>query len=113
MTTPSTELFSTKMLPLPAITNFLCVVLAYKIKNSLIKNNVDIKLIKDIHHRNTRNREDFYVSGYVTKFGESDFFYRGLIKYNSLDDRTKNQKELHEFKKLVSEYFFNLYIRQG
>jgi Reverse transcriptase (RNA-dependent DNA polymerase) len=105
---PSKELFSYKVLPLPVISDYNLLILAFKIKNGLIKNNVALNYVRDIHSRGTRHSlsENFYVVTPKSKFGQADFYRRGLIKYNELHDDVKRLHSLSLFKRRVREMLF-------
>lgn len=111
--TRSSELFTEMVLPLPALNEYLLLILAFKLKFNLIKNEVEIKKINDIHQRNTRRGTDFYVQPYKTKFGLADFFCRGLLKFNELPDDMRKFKTLIIFKKRLREYVFENFVAES
>lgn len=102
-TSASANLFSLRILPFPVIVDYLLIMLAFKIKQQLIKCNNKIATVKNISNRDTRRNEDFYVSNYETNFGYANFFCRGLIKYNSIDDHLKKYKTLRIFSNRLKE----------
>jgi dimeric dUTPase (all-alpha-NTP-PPase superfamily) len=103
---PSNTLFSEELLPLPVLIDYNLLILAFKIKNNLIKNNVVIQYVEDIHRYNTRQRGDFYVYSYQTRYGYADFYKRGLIKYNELPSSIKCFHSLSLFKRRLREHLF-------
>lgn len=90
--------------------DYLNIILAFKLKYGLLKHNNLISLVKDIHNRSTRNREDFYVFNCETKYGASNFLYRGLIKFNNLDEKVKKFRTLSIFANRLRETLFDEYI---
>lgn len=106
MLTPSNELFSEKILPLPVINEYLLLILAFKIKNNLIKNIVEIPPVSSVHQYPTRQREDFYLQPYETRYGSADFYYRGLKNYNELPVEIKRFRTLKIFKTRLREYLY-------
>jgi hypothetical protein len=106
---PSIDLFSQKILPLSLINDFHLLVLAFKIKHNMIKNNVTLQYVRDIHNYGTRQSNNFYVYTHETRYGEADFYKRGLIKFNELRDNLKSIPSLGNFKNEVREYLFREY----
>lgn len=109
---PSSSLFSYKVLPLPVINNYHLLILAFKIKKGLIKNNIVLRYINEIHTRNTRLSltNNFYVLSYETKYGFADFYRRGLIKFNEMPDYLKLIGTLSRFKDEVRRYLFEEFV---
>jgi hypothetical protein len=105
--TPSSTLFSESLLPIPLINEFYLLLVAFKIKHNLIKNNVAISYVNEVHNYNTRRRGDFYVYSYNSKYGYADFYRRGLIRYNELPSELKNIHTIKIFKNRISEYLIN------
>lgn len=109
---PSKELLTEKYLPLPAVNNLHLLVLAFKIKHGMIKNNIVLRYVNEIHTRGTRFSlsDNFYVLAYETAYGHADFYRRGLIKFNELPDTLKRLRTLSLFKKRIKEYVFEDYL---
>jgi hypothetical protein len=107
--TPSYTLFSENMLPLPVLMDFNLLILAFKIKYGLVKNNVAVHYVRDIHRYDTRQRGDFYVYSVETKYGHADFYRRGLIKFNELPSSIKSFRSLSVFKNRLKEHLFSYY----
>ena len=106
---PSSELFSDQILPLKKMNEFNLLLLAFKITNNLLRNNVDLRRTSDVHNHNTRQSSHFYVDNYQTSFGHANFFTRGIIAYNNLEPALKRIGTIARFKrelryKLYSEY---------
>jgi hypothetical protein len=104
--TPSHTLFSARLLPLPLINDLHLTLTAYKIKHNLIKNNVAIRYVNEVHSYNTRRRGDFYVFNFQSRYGYADFYRRGLIKYNELPSELKDIHSLKIFKSRLREFLF-------
>lgn len=111
--TPTNELFTEKILPLPVINDYHLLILAFKIKHNLIKNNVQIRYIRDLHTRETRRQNDFYIYPYETKFGYADFYCRGLVKYNELNENLKRIQTISIFKTRLKEYLYSEYATEN
>lgn len=107
---PSIELFSEKILPLPVVNDFHLLILAFKINHGLIKNNVALTYVSDIHNYGTRQRQNFYVYSHESRYGKADFYKRGLIKYNELDGEIKSARSLGTFKERLRAYLFEGYL---
>lgn len=80
----------------PVLVDYLEIILAFKLKNNLIKNNDCFKLVKEIHTRSTRSLKDFYVAHCETRLGASNFLHRGLLKNKFLDEKIV-EKSLNNF----------------
>lgn len=96
------DIFNIKTIPLKVLNDYNLLILAFKVNHNLIINNISIQRISDIHTYNTRRINDFYVYRYSTdSYGLADFFTRGLIKFNELNDSEKSIQSLSEFKKVI------------
>jgi hypothetical protein len=107
--TPSHSLFTPRLLPVPSINEYHLLINAFKIKHNLIKNNVAIRYVNEVHNYNTRRRGDFYVYNFTSRYGYADFYRRGLIKYNELPHELKTLHTIKIFKNRISEYLFDNY----
>ncbi|CRK98463.1 CLUMA_CG011820, isoform A [Clunio marinus] len=58
---PSLELFSENILPLPVMNDYHLLIIAFKIRNNLLKNNIELKYINEIHSHGTRRVGNFHV----------------------------------------------------
>lgn len=105
----SSNLFSEKILPLPVINDYNLLILAFKIKHNLIRNNITIRYVNEIHNYGTRQINNFHIVKYETKYGFADFYRRGLIKYNELNDDIKRFRTLGVFKKRLREFLYDRY----
>lgn len=104
---PSSELFSDKILPLPVMNDYFLLVLAFKIKNNLVKNNIAVQYVNDVHRYGTRQVGNFYVVNSDTRFFAADFYRRGLIKFNEMNDSLKKISSLGVFKNRVREFLYD------
>lgn len=108
----SVSLFSNKILPLPVINDYNLLILAFKIRNNLIKNNVVLRFVNEIHSQGTRSSlgGHFYVVPYETSYGKADFYRRGLIRFNELPSDLKNIRTLPLFKRRIREHLYEDYF---
>lgn len=106
---PSAELFSEKILPLPVMNDYNLLILAFKIKNNLIRNNVTTRYVNEIHSYGTRQVGNFHVIKFDTKYGYADFYRRGLMKFNELHQDIKRFHSLKLFKTRLREYLYEKY----
>lgn len=81
--------------------------LAYKIKNNLIKTNIQIDLVNQRHTYATRNATNVYQHGYRTNSGKHLTSRIIAIEYNRLPPNIRNSQSLHKFKKNTKELLFN------
>lgn len=110
---PSSELFSEQILPLCQLNQYNLLLLAFKITHDLLVNNVELKLISQVHSYNTRQRNHFYVEKSHTRYGFSNFFTRGLIAYNNLETRIKNIHTIARFKRELKSLLLEEYLETG
>ena len=97
------------------INDFNLLLLAFKVKNNLIKNNVILTYVNEVHQHGTRQSLSgtFYVVTHDTKYGQADFYRRGLIKFNELPDRIKRLRTLPLFKSHVREYLYEQFVNEN
>ena len=88
-------------------------ILAFKISHNLLINTVELRLVSDLHNYQTRQRNQFYVENYQTRFGFANFFTRGLLLYNELDVRLKNIHSISRFKREIKYKLLNEYLSGG
>ena len=71
--------------------------------------------VNEIHEHGTRHSlsETFYVITHETKYGEADFFRRGLIKFNELPDNIKRLRTLSLFKTHVREFLYEQFVNDN
>lgn len=106
----SSKLFSARILPLPVISEFNILIIAFKIKHNIIKNNIVLRYVGDIHEYGTRQINNFYVYTHQSSYGDADFYRRGLIKFNELSDRFKSITSLGEFKNQLRVHLCERYF---
>ena len=70
---PIASTFSSKILPLAVINDFHLLVLAFKVKHNMVKNNVALHYVQNIHQFGTRQSKKFYVYTHESRFGLADF----------------------------------------
>lgn len=109
---PSLELFSENILPLPVMNDYHLLIIAFKIRNNLLKNNIELKYINEIHSHGTRRVGNFHVVKYETRYGLADFYRRGLIKFNEMPESIKKINSLNLFKKRLREYLFETFVSE-
>lgn len=110
---PSIDLFSEKMLPLPVLNDYNLLILAFKIRHNLITNNVTTRYVNEIHNYGTRQRNNFHIIRFETNYGYADFYRRGLIKYNELNDDLKRFRTLGLFKRRLREFLYDQFEAQS
>jgi len=80
------ELYSIKILPVSTLSNVSLCMHVFKVSSNMIKNNVEIRQINEMHRYPTRTRENFVVPIYQTQLAKQDFYVRAfkeiLVKNN-------------------------------
>jgi hypothetical protein len=61
------------------------------------------------HNYPTRSRDDFVIPITHSQIGNQNFYIRGLLLYNSLNQRIKNIFSISLFKSRIIEYFLEMY----
>lgn len=107
---PSSELFSEQILPLKVMNEYNLLLLAFKITNNLLRNNVELQLVSEVHEYNTRQRNNFYISHYQTSFGFANFFTRGMIAFNNLEPSLKRIRTVGRFKHELRHSLYQKFI---
>lgn len=110
---PSSELFSEQILPLKSMNQYNLLLLAFKITNNQLRNNVELRRVGDVHQHNTRQSTHFYVDNFQTSFGHANFFTRGMIAYNNLEPALKRIGTIARFKRELRYKLYNEYIASG
>ena len=104
---PSAELYSSRVLNTKCIYIYEIILLIYKVKNNMIKCNVELQIHSNIHDYSTRNKDNFYVSTNRTKLVRKDVFRIGPKLFNRIPNIIKNENSLNLFKMKLKDYIFN------
>jgi len=75
----------------------------------MIKNNVEIQLINELHRYPTRARENFVIPRAQTQLSSNYFYIRAFNLFNSLPAVIKNKFSLSLFKSRAKEHFYEIY----
>lgn len=73
----------------------------YKIKNNLIKNDIQLVTFEDIHGYNTRNKSNFVIPKTRLNLLYNSIFAKGLSQFNVLPTEVRSADNLQTFKKLL------------
>lgn len=73
----------------------------YKIKNNLIKNNMNLVTFEDVHGYNTRNKSNFVIPRTRLNILYNSIFAKGLSQFNLLPTEIKDAENLQTFKRLL------------
>lgn len=79
----------------------------YKIKNNLIRNNIQLTTFTDIHEYNTRGRHNFIVPRSNINALYESTLVRGLSQYNVLPHSIRNINQLKTFKKELKRHILD------
>lgn len=104
------ELYSVNCLPASQLCELSSCVLLYKIINNCCKNNVELRLMSQVHNHNTRNRSDFAINHSNTQLGASNFYNRALVSYNNIPNQIRNARSIKTFKTKLKEFIFESFI---
>jgi hypothetical protein len=110
---PSRKLFTEQILPLKQLNKYNLIMLAFKVSHNYLMNNVELRLVADVHRYKTRQRNHFYVENYQTRFGFSNFFTRGMIEYNNLNPQIRNIINIGRFKRELRHMLLEQFLTDG
>lgn len=100
--THTIELFKDQFTPLINMTIFNQCLYIYQIKNSLIRNNVEIRTNTEVHGHRTRNGNNIYTT-------KSNSLINAAVKeFNKLPDNIKNQQNKKKFKIELKHHIHNI-----
>lgn len=75
--------------------------LIFKVKNGLIRNNMQLTTFEEVHDHDTRNKRDFIIPRTRTSLLYNSIFAKGLTQFNALPRELKNIGDILQFKKAV------------
>jgi hypothetical protein len=96
-----------KILRLRQLVRYESSMMIFKIKNGLLKSNIELIQYSDIHDYGTRNRSKFYLPDPRTNFVKKSIMFDGLANYNNLPIEIKNNNNLLKFKKMLKSHVLN------
>lgn len=105
----NSELFSQRILPLDKICVFRLVLTLFKMSSFLMKNNIRIMCVNEVHNYPTRNNFKYAIEYPATSYGRMDFYYRAASEFNSLPESVTKFKTLGVFKKRLKEHLFDTF----
>ena len=79
----------------------------------MIRNNVELRLISDVHSHHTRQQNHYYVENFQSSFGFANFFTRGLIAYIELDPQIIRIHTISRFKNELKKFRLEEYLLIG
>ena len=97
-------LYDNKTLSLKGLYFYEILNFIYKVKNNLIKCNIDLRLVSDMHQQNTRSRQNFYISAVQNNLSFKNVFNLGPIIFNTLPAGLKNEESYIIFKRELKKY---------
>jgi hypothetical protein len=99
---PTSDLYGGKILPFGRLSIFQDMLLIFKIRNGLIKQNFVLKLLVEVVVDDTSNRSrgDFYVDTSRTNLGRQCMLPDGLIRFNNLPREIRDSRTLIKFKRI-------------
>jgi hypothetical protein len=103
----SSELYSSKILPVSTNAHIASLLFAFKLSNNSIKNNVTVNLVSNSHDRNTRNKNDFLPPPYKTSLAQKNIYFRCLRDYNNLPKNIKSFNSISLYKNHLREYLYD------
>lgn len=87
------------ILKIDQLTIFNSLVMIFKIRNNLIRNNFQLTTFTDMHSYDTRGRNNFMLPASNVNVLYESCLVRGLSQYNELPIQLRNETQLKPFKK--------------
>jgi Reverse transcriptase (RNA-dependent DNA polymerase) len=109
---PTKQLYKSTILPMVVLTQFQTLLLVYKIKNNLMRHNIQLKRASDIHAYQTRHRNNFYIHFTSTTRGQKCVLSFGLALFNGLPMTLKEELSISKFKIRLREYLFAQWLAE-
>lgn len=104
---PTHELYTENLLSLESIKRYELLLLIFKMQYHLIKINLELTTVADIHTHYTRNRSNFYANVAHSRIGSNGILHRGLTQFNSLPMNIKAINQISVFKAQLKAYLFS------
>lgn len=107
------ELYNEKILPLSLLKNFESCCYIFKISKNLIKSNIELIYVSEIHSRNTRNirNMNFFSVRSRTRVAQNSVVQRGITLYNNLPNAIKLSASVVEFKHKLKRHLAQTLLR--
>lgn len=86
------------------IKHYESVLFIYKVKKNLIKHNVDLQSLSEIHHYETRNVDNIRLTIPRTNYMRFGCIYPAIVNFNNLPIYLKNIPSIYTFKKVLKKY---------
>lgn len=87
--------------------NYNTAMLAYKIKNNLLKTNILMNTVNQMHSYSTRGADSLYQRGFRTNSGKHLISRVTAIEFNKLPINIQNSQTLATFKKHTKAHILN------
>lgn len=102
--TTSSSLYNAQFLSLNNLLIYNQTLLIHKMKNNIIRHNISLSLIHEIHQYSTRNRNNIYLGMVRTNSGRKSTMYQAIKQYNVLPNELKDDTNIISFKKRLKNY---------
>lgn len=107
--TPSITLYSSRLLNISQLGNVELALLMHKLVMNIIRNDLNFPLNRDIHHHDTRSRDNLHQPMIHTSQGRSGLVHKGIILYNAIPLEIKSTVNINNFKLKLRQYIFDHY----
>ena len=101
---PTNLIYDTKVLKLTSLVEYETIFLIFKIKHGLLKCNISLPTISNVHNYSTRRRNDFYIPTCRTSRAQTNVFHYGLKLFNELPTQIKSNNNITIFKKALKQF---------
>lgn len=103
---PTNQLYNSHTLPLSLLNKYEICLFIYKIANNLIKTNLELTLVSNIHDRITRSvaNNNLYPVRCRTTLAQNGIMSRGILLYNMLPMDIRNTVNIIIFKQKLRSY---------
>lgn len=95
------------ILPVQQLVSYSAAVMMYKIKNNLIKSDIELQLNENFHGYDTRRKNDLHLPKPRNETGKAALPYRGATIFNDLPKEIREVINLFLFKKRLKAFYVN------
>lgn len=99
---------SNNMLNFEQIKYYEAVLLVYKVKNNLIKNQLHLQSSRDIHRYDTRSADNLRIVTPRTNYLRLGCMFSAIVNFNNLPEQISNLVPINRFKKALKAHIMSL-----
>jgi exonuclease III len=106
---PTSQLYSSKILPISCLKDYELILIAYKMTKNKFKHNFQITYRSDTHNYRTRNSHNINLPQFRLNIGRNSFSFDAFKKFNEIPVEIRNTDSYACLKKYVKNHLFEKY----